>query len=92
MSWETSLLVRLEILGHFGNTLTANNMSSRRRRHKFRQQVQMLLSQESKKFSQIFIKILESTQNFAQFERKDQPQELNIFQFIDPEKCSYLRA
>ena len=43
-------------------------------------------------FSRIFIEILQSTKNFAHFERKDQLHSLDIFEFIDPDKCGYFNA
>ena len=51
------------------------------------QQVQTLLSQQSKKFSIVFIAILISTKNFADFKRKDQLHSFNISKVIVPEKC-----
>ena len=36
--------------------------------------------------------ILESAQNFAHFEKKDQVHSLNISQVIESEKCGYLNA
>ena len=55
LSWERSPLVRTEILGLFGNTLTVDHMYSRHRREKLPQQVRTLLSQKRKIFSRIFI-------------------------------------
>ena len=52
----------------------------------------MLLSQKLGKFSGIFIAFLESTQIFAQFEKKDQLHSLNISEVIDPYKCGYFNA
>ena len=92
LSWKTSLLARSEILGLFGNTLTADHMSSRHRWDKLMQQVQMLLSQKQKIFSEIFIEFLESTQNFAHFQRNDQLYPLNISEVIENDKCGYFNA
>ena len=36
--------------------------------------------------------ILESTQNFAHFEKKDQDNSLNILEVTESEKCGYLNA
>ena len=52
----------------------------------------MLLYQQLKKFSKIFMAILESTQNFAHFETKDQLYRLNILEFITPKKCGYFNG
>ena len=92
LSWKTSSLVRSEILGLFGNMLTADQMYSRQRWEKLLQQVQRLLSQKRKTFSEIFIAFLESTQNFPHFQEKDQVHSLNILEVIDPDKCDYFNA
>ena len=92
LSWKTSLFVRSEILGLFGNTLTTNDMYSRHRWEKFPERLQTLLSQQSKKFSGNFIGILQWTQNLAHFEKKDQLHRLNIMDYIGPEKCGYFNA
>ena len=72
--------------------LTSDHMYSSHNWKKVLQQVETLLSTEEKKFSWIFIAILESKQNFGDFERKDKVHSLNILQFIDPDKYSYLNA
>ena len=69
MSSEPSPLFRSEIIRLFRNTFTADRMYSRHRSEKLSQQVQTLLSQKEKTFSTIFITFLESTQNFAHFEK-----------------------
>ena len=51
---KTSLLVRSETLGLFGNTLTSDQMNSPHNRVKFPQQVQMPLSSKQKKFLNFF--------------------------------------
>ena len=89
---KTSLLVIFDTLGLFGNTLTADRMYSPHAWKKFRQKIKTLLSQKRKTFSQGFIAFLQSAQNFGHFERKDQLHSINISEFIDPEKCSYLNA
>ena len=90
--WKTSNLAGFEILRLFGNTLMADHMYSRHRWGKFRQQVQTLLCQQLKKCSRIFIAILQSTQNFPHFQRKDQFHSINILKFIDRDKCGYFNA
>ena len=72
------------MLGLCGNTLTADRMYSRQKWEKFLQQVLTLLSQKRKPFSQDFMAILESAQNFECFEKKDQLHSINILEFIDP--------
>ena len=72
LSWKTSLLVRSEILGHFGNSLTAYHMYSRHRWKKLRQKAQMLLSQKRRTFSPIFIAFSKSKQDSSDFEKKDE--------------------
>ena len=89
---KTSLLVISKILGLFVKTLTADHMFSRHIWEKFAQQVQTLLSEKRKTFSQNFIAFFESEQNFGNFEIKDQLHSINISEFIDHEKCSYFNA
>ena len=83
MRWKTSALVRFEILGLFGNRFTADCMYSRRRWEKLFQPVQMLLSEKRRLFSGILIAFLDSTQNFAHFQKKDHLHSLNISEVID---------
>ena len=54
LSWKTSPLVRFKILGLSGNMLTADHMYSRHTLEKVRQQVQTLLPENWKRFSEIF--------------------------------------
>ena len=93
---KTSLLILSEILGLFGNTLTPDHLYPRQGWDKFLTQVQMLLSQKRKPFSQNFIVFLECGQNFRPFEKKkkkkNQLHSINISEFIDPEKYSYFNA
>ena len=60
LSWKTFPLVRSKILQLFGKTLIADRMCSRHRWDKLPKQVQTLLSQKPRTFSQIFLSILES--------------------------------
>ena len=92
MSWKTSPLKRSKILGLFGNSLTADRMYSPHRWEELHQKFQTLLPQKQKTFSLIFIAFLESTQNFAHFEKKDPRHTLNIFEVIDPDKCGSFNA
>ena len=52
----------------------------------------MPLSQNWKTFSEIFMALLQSTQNFVHFEKKDQLHSVNILEIIDSEKYGYLNA
>ena len=70
MTWKTSPLLRSNILGLFGNMFTSDSMYSRHRWEKLQQQVQTLLSQNKRTFSQIFIAFLQSTQTSAHFKKK----------------------
>ena len=67
---------------------TADRMYSSHRWEKLQQQVQTFLSQKQRTFSLVSIALLESTQNFAHFENKDQLQTLNISEVVDPDKCA----
>ena len=84
MSCKISLFVISEILGLFGNRFTAYCMYSCHRWESFLQQVQLLLSQIRRTFSEIFTEFLKSTQNFAHFEKKGQLHSLNILEVINP--------
>ena len=76
----------------FRNNLNADHMYSRHRCEKLPQQVQTLLSQKRRTFSEIFIMFSESTQSFAYFVKNDQLQSLNYLELIDPDKCGYFNA
>ena len=52
----------------------------------------MLLSKKPEIFSPIFIALLQSTEDFACFEKKDPLHSLNISAVVDPEKCGYFNA
>ena len=55
--YKACLSEKSEILGLFGNTLTADHMYSSHNLKKVLQQVQTLLSKQGKKFSRNFIEI-----------------------------------
>ena len=67
-------------------------MYSRHRWKELRQKIQTLLSQKRRKFCGMVIGVLESTQNFAHFEEKDQLHSLNISELIDPDKSGYFNG
>ena len=82
MSCKISLFVISEILGLFGNRFTAYCMYSCHRWENFIQQVQLLLSQIRRAFSEIVTEFLK--QNFDHFEKKGQLHSLNILEVINP--------
>ena len=61
LNWETSLLVRSEILGLFVNTFITDGKFSRHNMENFPKPIRMQLSKKSSTFSGNFITILEST-------------------------------
>ena len=87
LSKKTSLLVRCEILGHFGNMLTAAHMSACHNSEKFQRHVQTPLSQTPERFSDIFIPVLQSISNLVHFEKTDQLHSLNISELNDSDFC-----
>ena len=87
LSWKISGFFRCKNLGLFGNTLTSYHICARNR-----WQVQTVLSQKLRTFSAIFITFLESKQNFAHSENKDQLHSLNILEVIDSDKRGYFSA
>ena len=70
LSKKTSLSVRSEILGMFGNTLTVDHMYFRHNWEKLPQEIQTPLSQKPQTFSGIFITFLQSRQIFAHYEEE----------------------
>ena len=60
-------LVRVESLGPFFNTLTADDKYSRRNLQNFQQQLPTALSQTQKVFPAIFTAFLKSTSNLEHF-------------------------
>ena len=91
-SQKTSLLITSEILGLFGNSVTAYKINLLHDRDKLREHIQTPLSLKRKAFPQLFSPFLKSKENFASFERKDQLHTSNILERIDSEKYSYLNA
>ena len=64
------MLVLCKILGLFVNTLTDDGKDSLLYRDNLTQQIQILLSQKPKTFSQLFSEILKRTLNFEHFKKK----------------------
>ena len=89
MSWKRSLLFRSEVLGVLGNTLTGDHIYCR---HYFRQIFESAIITKPENVFWIFFTFSESTQNFAQFEKKYHLHSSNISEVIDSEKCGYLNA
>ena len=92
LSQRTSLLLRLEILGPFGNTFTGNHMNSSHNRDKFPRQVLTPLSPKSKTFHAIFLCNFEIYIEFCAFSEKDRLHSSNVFEVIKSKKCGYLNA
>ena len=65
------MLVLCKILSLFVNTLTDDDKYSLLYRDNLTQQIQILLSQKPKTFSQLSSEILKSTLNFEHFQKKD---------------------
>ena len=67
------MLVLCKILGLFVNTLTNDRKYSLLYRDNLTQQIQIILSQKPKTFSEVSSEILKHTLNFAYFQKKDDP-------------------
>ena len=67
------MLMLCQILGLFVNTLTDDGKYSLLYRDNLTQQIQILLSQKAKTFSQLFSEILKPTLNFEHIQKKDDP-------------------
>ena len=80
------MLVLCKILSLFVNTLTDDDKYSLLYRDNLTQQIQILLSQKQKTFSQLFSEILKPTLNFEHFQKKDDPHSRCISQITVSEK------
>ena len=67
------MLVLCKILRLFVNTLTDDDKYSILFRDNLTQQIQILLSQKPKTFSQLFSEYLKRILNFEHFQKKDDP-------------------
>ena len=67
------MLELCKILGLFVNTLTEDDKYSLLYRDNLTQEIQILLSQKRKTFSQLFSKILKPILNFEHFQKKRWP-------------------
>ena len=92
MCWTKSAFVRSEILTLFFNTLTTNDMYSRRNMLNFTQQFEALLSQKQKTFSGLFLAFVKYALNLEHLERKDEYLRLVISRIIDSERGGYLNV
>ena len=92
MCWTKSAFVRSEILTLFFNTLTTNDMYSRRNMLNFTKQLEALLSQKQKTFSGLFLAFLKYALNLEHLERKDEYPSLVISRIIDSEIGGYLNV
>ena len=72
-------LVRVENLGPFFNTLTADDKYSSRNIQNLTQQLQTAISQKQKTFSGTFITYLKSITNSEAFAKKVESASLSIF-------------
>ena len=80
------MLVLYKILGLLVNTLTDDDKYSLLYRENLTQQIQLLLSQKPKTFSEFFSAFLKSTLNFAHFQKKDDSHSRCISQITVSEK------
>ena len=67
------MLVLCKMLGLFVNTLSDDGKYSLLYRDNLTQQIQILLSQKPKTFSELFTKILKPILNFEHFKKKYDP-------------------
>ena len=90
LSWKTSLLVRSEISGLFGNTLTADHMYSRNYLREISATCLNAVISKTENIIETFFAFSQSAQNFVHFEKKNQLHSLNISEVIDSKKCGFL--
>ena len=80
------MLVLCKILGLFVNTLPDDDKYSLLYRDNLTQQIQILLSQKRKTFSEFFSAFSKSTLNFEHFQKKDHPHSQIISQITVSEE------
>ena len=80
------MLVLCKILGLLVNTLTDDDKYSPLYRDNLTQQIQILLSQKPKTFSNLSSEILNRTLNFEHFQKKDDSHSRCSSQITVPEK------
>ena len=86
------MLVRSEILGLFGNTLTADHMYPRRYTKEISATCSNAIISRKENIFYNFYCIFAICTNFVPFEKKDQLYSLIISELIDSENCGYLNA
>ena len=92
LSWKKLLLVTFQVLVLFVNTLTPDDMYSRKKRENFLHQYQMPSSLKPKTFSSFFVAFLNSTLNSEYFERKDKSHSLSILESIGSKRDGYVNV
>ena len=92
MSWEKSTFVLPDILRLFVNTLTTNDMYSRRNMQNFPQHLEAPLSQKEKAFPGFFIAFLKCALNLERFEKNNEYPSVVISKIIDSERGGYLNV
>ena len=88
-NWKTSLLVRSEVLGLFGNILTADPMYSRHYLREISAIFSSAIISRPKNIFKFFITFSESRQNFPFFEKKHQLHSLKISNILNSKKSGY---
>ena len=83
---QKSLLATWMFLKLFLTTLTADDKNSHISKDKWKQTIQMNLSQKPKIFSKKFSAFFESALNFEHFQKKDDPHSLCISEVTDRER------
>ena len=92
LSSKTSLLVKSEILGLFGNTLTADHMYFRRQMKKISATCSTPIISRTENIFWNFYCIFGICTKFCAFRKKNHLYSLNISQVNDSEKSGYLIA
>ena len=89
LNWKKTALLLSKILRLFPNTLTADDKNPCRNMQNFLPQLQALLSEKRKIFSEFFIAFLKCAWNLEHFEKKDECPSLIISEIIVSEIFFY---
>ena len=92
LNLKLSLLVKSELLGHFVNTLAADDKYYWYKTETFTQEIQMQLSKQPIIFYQFLIAFLEYTPNFQHLEKKDEAHSSTLSNIIDSDRSCYLNV
>ena len=92
LSCQKSVLVWLEILRLFVQTLTADDKHSGRNMQNLPKQFQTPLSYKQKTFSGFFIAFLKCAWNLEHFQKEDEYPSVIFSEIIDAEKRGYLNV